>query len=132
MSTATTREMQRGQYVHANGIDIYYVEAGAGEPLVLLNNGMISTNPIWADWPSSYSRHMGALAERFRVIAPDFRGSGKTVHPGGPIPYELLADDLVALIDALRLDRPLIWGTATAGRSRPSPASGRPRACGQS
>jgi hypothetical protein len=32
--------------VHANGIDIYYVEAGEGEPLLLLDNAMVSTNPV--------------------------------------------------------------------------------------
>ena len=43
-----------GGLLHANGIDIHYVDAGEREPLVLLDNGMISTNPIWADWLSSY------------------------------------------------------------------------------
>jgi pimeloyl-ACP methyl ester carboxylesterase len=102
-------------YVRANGIDIHYVEAGTGEPLIVLENGMISTNPIWADWVSSYAGYMKTFAERFRVIAPDFRGSGRTVHSGGPIPYNLLADDVVALIDALHLDRPLIGGYGEGG-----------------
>src|SRR5262249_62425768 len=51
----------------------------------------------------------------FRVIMPDFRGSGRTVHPGGPIPYNLLADDMVALIDALHLDQPLVCGYGDGG-----------------
>ena len=67
-----------GHYVHANGIDIHYVEQGSGPPLVLLNNGMISTNPIWAEWISSYEHHRAALADHFHVIEPDFRGSGRT------------------------------------------------------
>jgi pimeloyl-ACP methyl ester carboxylesterase len=108
---ATTRE----QHVHANGIDVHYVEAGVGEPLILLYNGMISTSAVWTDWPSSYSRYVTTLARHFRVIAPDFRGSGKTVHPGGPIPYDLLADDVVALIDALDLDRPFVAGYGDGG-----------------
>ena len=96
--------------VHANGIDIHYVEAGEGEPLLLLDNAMVSTNPVWAVIPFAYASFLGTLARHFRVIAPDTRGSGKTVHPGGPIPSALLADDLAALIDALDLDRPLICG----------------------
>ena len=36
------------KYVRANGIDIHYVEAGAGEPLLLLHGGVVSTNPIWS------------------------------------------------------------------------------------
>src|SRR6516164_2987058 len=90
----------RDRYVDANGIDIYYVEAGEGEPLLLLDNGMVSTNPIWASIPFAYASFLGTLAEHFRVIAPDTRGSGKTVHPGGSIPSALLADDVAALIEA--------------------------------
>jgi pimeloyl-ACP methyl ester carboxylesterase len=107
----------RGRCVHANGIDIHYVEAGEGEPLLLLDNGMVSTNPIWASVPVAYASCMGTLAEHFRVIAPDTRGSGKSVHPGGPIPSALLADDVVALIGALHLDRPLICGFSDGGET---------------
>jgi pimeloyl-ACP methyl ester carboxylesterase len=53
---------------------------------------------------------MDTLAEHFRVIAPDTRGCGKTMHTGGPVNFDLLADDVAALIDALGLERPLIAG----------------------
>ncbi len=113
--TAQLEATSEGRQIHANGIDIHYVDAGAGEPLVLLYNGMISTSPVWTDWPSSYARYVSTLARHFRVIAPDFRGSGMTVHPGGPIPYDLLADDVLALIDALDLGRPVIAGYGDGG-----------------
>ena len=103
--------------VHANGIDIYYVEAGEGEPLLLLDNAMVSTNPVWAALPFAYASFLGTLAEHFRVIAPDTRGSGKSVHPGGPISAALLADDVAALIEALNLDRPLICGFSDGGET---------------
>jgi pimeloyl-ACP methyl ester carboxylesterase len=102
---------------HANGIDIYYVEAGEREPLLLLDNAMVSTNPVWAALPFAYASFLGTLAEHFRVIAPDTRGSGKSVHPGGPIPAALLADDVAALIEALNLDRPLICGFSDGGET---------------
>jgi pimeloyl-ACP methyl ester carboxylesterase len=104
-----------GRFIPANGIDIHLIEAGAGEPLILLENGMISTNPIWADQASSYGGHIETLVKHFRVIMPDFRGSGRTVHPGGPISYNLLADDMAALIDALHLDQPLVCGYGDGG-----------------
>jgi pimeloyl-ACP methyl ester carboxylesterase len=109
-----------GRCVHASGIDIYYVEAGQGEPLLLLDNAKVSTNPIWAAVPFAYTSFLGALAEHFRVIAPDTRGSGRSVHPGGPIPSALLADDIAALIDA------------TAGRPQPSWESAIPGQCARS
>jgi pimeloyl-ACP methyl ester carboxylesterase len=101
--------------VHANGIDIHYLEAGEGEPLVLLHGGMVSTNPIWAGVPVAYASHMATLSDRFRVIAPDTRGAGKTVHSGGTVTFDILADDVAGLVDALSLDRPLVAGFSDGG-----------------
>jgi pimeloyl-ACP methyl ester carboxylesterase len=101
--------------VHANGIDIHYLEAGDGEPLVLLHGGIVSTNPIWTGVPISYASHMATLSDHFRVIAPDTRGAGRTVHSGGIVTFDLLADDVAALVDALGLDRPLVAGFSDGG-----------------
>src|SRR6476659_5569998 len=91
-----------GKYVRANGTDIHYVDAGKGEPLLLLHGGMMSTSPLWAGHPGAYVSRMDMFTEHFRVIAPDTRGHGKTANPsGGAIPYTLLADDVLSLIEAL-------------------------------
>src|ERR1700756_286309 len=110
MTTPLTPTATQYRSVPANGIDIHYLEAGHGEPLVLLHGGMVSTNPIWAPTPVSYSAHMEQLAGPFRVIAPDTRGCGRTRHTGGTVTFDLLADDVLALIEALGIDRPLIAG----------------------
>jgi pimeloyl-ACP methyl ester carboxylesterase len=117
MTLEDSSVQREGRYVHANGIDIYYVEAGEGEPLLLLDNAMVSTNLTWSGLPFAYASSVGTFAEHFRVIAPDTRGSGRTVHSGGSIPYTLLADDVVALIDALDLDRPLVCGFSDGGET---------------
>ena len=114
---AAQTNQRDGRYVHANGIDIHYIEAGTGEPVLLLDNAMVSTDPIWEPLPFAYASFVGTLAKHFRVIAPDTRGSGRSVHPGGPIPYTLLADDTAALIQALNLDRPLICGFSDGGET---------------
>src|SRR5215475_5144074 len=111
MSTTASR----GQSVHANGIDIHYLDQGNGDPLVLLHGGVVSTNPIWTGVPVAYASHMDTLAEHFRVIAPDTRGCGKTAHSDGTVSFDLLADDVAALIDALDLERPLIAGFSEGG-----------------
>jgi pimeloyl-ACP methyl ester carboxylesterase len=110
MSIKESSAVARSQYVSANGIDIHYLDQSEGEPLVLLHGGMVSTNPLWTGVPIAYAGHMDTLAEHFRVIAPDTRGCGKTRHSAGPISFDLLADDVAAVIDALGLERPLIAG----------------------
>ncbi|MDP8952216.1 MAG: alpha/beta hydrolase [Actinomycetota bacterium] len=116
MSLEGSPVQSEGRYVHANGIDIYYIEAGRGEPLLLLHGGVVSTNSVWAGHPWAYVSHMDTLAEHFRVIAPDTRGHGRTINAGGgSISYTQLADDVVELIDALGLDRPMICGFSDGG-----------------
>lgn len=102
--------------VRANGIEIHYVEGGEGVPLVLLHGGVVSTSPVWRGHPLGYVSGMGALAEHFRVIAPDTRGCGRTAHAGGgTVTFDLLADDVAALVGALGLDRPAICGFSEGG-----------------
>lgn len=110
MTSAATVAERGAQLVRANGIDIAYVEAGDGPPLVLLHGGLVSTGPLWAGSPVAYVSHMATLAKHFRVIAPDTRGGGATVHGDGTASFSVLADDVVALIDALGLDRPMLAG----------------------
>ena len=74
MAIQTSVNQGQGQYVRANGIDIHYIELGRGQPLLALNNGMVSTNPVWQWHPAAYGSHLATLAEHFRVIAPDMRG----------------------------------------------------------
>jgi pimeloyl-ACP methyl ester carboxylesterase len=107
---------ERGaKLVPANGVEIAYTEVGDGPPLVLLHGGLVSTGPAWAGSRVAHVDHLAALGKHFRVIAPDTRGSGATVHRGGPATFDVLADDVRALIEALELDRPLIAGFSEGG-----------------
>src|SRR5262249_13557445 len=112
MSTQTTAE---GRTVHANNIDIHYLDQGEGDTLVLLHGGLVSTNPLWTGVPIAYASHMEALAAHFRVIAPDTRGGGRTRHSEGPITFDVLADDVAALLRALDLERPAVAGFSDGG-----------------
>jgi pimeloyl-ACP methyl ester carboxylesterase len=112
MSTLTSAEART---VHANGIDIHYLEQGEGDTLVLLHGGVVTTNPLWTGVPVAYASYMDALAAHFRVIAPDTRGGGRTRHSGGPMTFDVLADDVAALIAALGLERPAVVGFSEGG-----------------
>ena len=75
-STGTLRSRQRHRHPLPR-------PGRAASRFVLLHGGLVSTNPIWTGVPVAYAGHMDTLAEHFRVIAPDTRGCGRTVHPGG-------------------------------------------------
>jgi pimeloyl-ACP methyl ester carboxylesterase len=80
-----------------DGTRLHVAEAGAGAPLVLLHG-----------WPQHWWawRHViGPLAQEHRVLCPDLRGLGWSDAPPGSYTKEAWASDLLALLDALDLDR---------------------------
>ena len=93
------------QYARINGLNMHYVTAGEGPPVLLLH-GFPDTHAIWR-------RQIPALAAAgFRVIAPDLRGYGKTDMPSETSAYaiEFLADDVLRLMDALDIDQATVVG----------------------
>jgi pimeloyl-ACP methyl ester carboxylesterase len=80
-------------YFDVNGVHTYYEEHGAGDPLLLLHGGLSNADDMGMQTP--------ALAERYRVIVPERRAHGRTADVDGPITYDLMADDTIALMDAL-------------------------------
>lgn len=97
-----------GSYVSANGLDIYCEECSSGQPLILLHGGTV-THKMWEPWLPVFAPH-------FRVITPDSRGHGKTNNPSGPIHYRQMAEDVAALIQALDLTRPAVFGYSDGGQ----------------
>ena len=95
-------------YISANGINIYYQEGGTGPSLILLHGGT-DTHKFWNPFTSRFSEH-------FRVITPDSRGHGRTINTADKLSYQLMADDLVAFIQELNLERPHIFGYSDGGQ----------------
>src|SRR5947208_9098506 len=98
--------------VAINGVRLHCVVEGEG-PLVLLLHGFPETSRAWR-------KQIPALAERFRVVAPDLRGYGTSDKPKGIAAYRtsVLADDIVGLIHAFDAQRAHVvghdWGGAVA------------------
>jgi pimeloyl-ACP methyl ester carboxylesterase len=108
VSQADTADSQRGRYVQANGLNIYYEEYGQGDPLILLHGGTATLQ--------SWHEHIPVFAEHFQVIALDSRGHGKTDNPAGKLSYSCMADDVAAFIEALDLTKPLVFGYSDGGQ----------------
>jgi pimeloyl-ACP methyl ester carboxylesterase len=78
-------------YVDLDGVNTWYDEHGAGEPLVLLHPGGVDSR--------AFAPNLDALAARFRVFTPERRAHGRTQDVDGPLSYELMADDTAAFIE---------------------------------
>lgn len=92
------------------GAELHVVEAGEGEPVVLLH-GWPQHGRVW--------RHLiGELARDRRVLVPDLRGFGRSDAPPGTYAKHVFADDLIALLDAEGIEKAAIvghdWGGWTA------------------
>lgn len=85
-----------------DGTVIYYETWGRGEPLLLIS-GLATDLRIWACQRLVFGR-------RFRCIALDNRGSGRSDKPPGPYTLEQMAADAVAVLDAEGVDRAHVVG----------------------
>ncbi|HEX8597795.1 MAG TPA: alpha/beta hydrolase [Chloroflexia bacterium] len=108
MSQIDPTDVQQGRYIQVNDLEIYYEEYGKGEPLVLLHGGT-ATLQSWQD-------QIPAFAEHFRVVALDSRGHGKTNNPAGELSYGRMSEDVAAFIQALDLNKPLVFGYSDGGQ----------------
>jgi 3-oxoadipate enol-lactonase len=93
--------------IQANGIDLYYEEYGEGEPLLLIMG--------WGGNATTWKPQVPGLAERYRVIAFDNRGVGRSSAPPGPYSIPQLVGDTVALLDALNVPRAHVFGVSMGG-----------------
>ena len=93
--------------VRVNGIDLYYEEHGSGEPLLLIMG--------WGGNAATWKPQIHGLAERFRVIAFDNRGAGRTSAPEEPYSIAKMADDAARLLEALDVPRAHVFGVSMGG-----------------
>jgi pimeloyl-ACP methyl ester carboxylesterase len=88
--------------VDLDDVRLHYVIAGSGDPVVLIH-GFPQT---WRCWRGV----IPSLAERFTVIAPDYRGAGDSTRPVGGYDKRTMAGDLHALVKHLGCTQTAIVG----------------------
>jgi non-heme chloroperoxidase len=90
------------------GLQLHVREWGRADgPPILLIHGWSQNHLCWA------KQYESSLADEFRLVAFDLRGHGMSEAPLEPEHYtdgELWADDVAAIIETLRLDRPVLVG----------------------
>ncbi len=94
-------------HAKVNGINLYYATIGHGPPVVLLHGGLANSD-YWG-------RQVTALAPRHTVILVDSRGHGRSTRDARPYGYDLMADDVVALLDTLHIAKADVVGWSDGG-----------------
>ena len=103
----------------ANGIHIHYLRTGGAKPPLVMLHGLIGSGACW----TPIAR---ALAHDFDVITPDARGHGDSSAPESGYRYDDLASDVVGLVAALGLQRPVLLGHSMGGMTAAVAASRLP------
>jgi pimeloyl-ACP methyl ester carboxylesterase len=98
---------QRTGQANVNGISIYYAVYGQGAPVILLHGGLAN-----ADY---WGNQIKALAPHRTVIVMDSRGHGRSTRDARPYGYDLMADDVVGLMDALKVPKADVVGWSDGG-----------------
>ena len=100
--TPSLPQAEESGLASVNGIKIWYATFGRGEPVILLHGGLANSN-YWG-------LQVPALAEKYRVIVMDSRGHGRSSRDDKPYGYELMASDVLALMDFLKIPRVAVVG----------------------
>ena len=91
--------------VKVSDIEVYYEEAGQGEPLIIVTG--------WARAERAFSRHVDWFSQHYRCIRHDKRGIGQS--PDAPYSIKMMADDLDGLMGHLDLRNSRVLGGGGMG-----------------
>jgi pimeloyl-ACP methyl ester carboxylesterase len=105
--TPTRPTPTREGHAPVNGIQLYYAVYGQGEPVLLLHGGLSN-----ADY---WGHVIPALAETHQVIVAGSRGHGRSSRDAQPYSYDLMASDVLALLDYLKISKADIVGWSDGG-----------------
>jgi len=95
--------------VDVTGAHIYYARYGKadGPPVVLLHGGLGNSD--------HWSNQVTALADKFAITVIDSRGQGRSTRTKAPVTYDVMASDVLAVMDHLKLERASLVGWSDGG-----------------
>ncbi len=100
---ATLPDTDDQGYVEHDGARVWYATYGSGAPVILLHGGLGHSG--------NWSHQVPALVEAgYQAVVIDSRGHGRSTRDSRPFSYELMASDVLAVMDALGLERAAFVG----------------------
>jgi pimeloyl-ACP methyl ester carboxylesterase len=100
--TPTLPKATQSGFAPVNGIKVWYAVYGRGDPVILLHGGLANAN-YWGHQVRALQRH-------YQVIVMESRGHGRSSRNQEPYGYDLMASDVVALLDHLKIRKVAIVG----------------------
>src|SRR5438067_11176474 len=111
-------------YAPVNGLQLYFETRGTGQPLVLLDGGLMTID-------LTFGPLLEPLAAGRQVIAVELQGHGHTADTDRPMTIEALASDVVALLDHLGIAEADLFGFSLGGLVAYAVALGSPSRVGK-
>ncbi|MEP6466567.1 MAG: alpha/beta hydrolase [Parafilimonas sp.] len=106
-TTIYGRNAAAGHWINTRGFKMYYEVYGKGEPLLIIHGNGGSINNFLYQIPE--------FSKNYKVILADSRAQGKSIDKGDSLSYEMMTDDLNALLDSLHLDSCYVIGWSDGG-----------------
>ncbi|MBV9993305.1 MAG: alpha/beta hydrolase [Alphaproteobacteria bacterium] len=100
--TPTLPAPDKSGLVPVNGVKLWYAEFGRGEPVLFVHGGL-GNSDYWA-------HQVRALRDKYRVIVMDSRGHGRSSRNAQPFGYDLMASDVIGLLDTLKIRKVALVG----------------------
>ncbi|GAB7525521.1 alpha/beta fold hydrolase [Paraburkholderia sp. 2C] len=85
-----------------NGIRLYYATIGRGSPVILMHSGLANSDYL--------GNQVRALMKHHKVVVIDSRGHGRSSRDSHAFGYDLMADDVLALMDKLHIQKADVVG----------------------
>jgi pimeloyl-ACP methyl ester carboxylesterase len=104
---ACSRAAGPGRHLEVNGIRMYYEEHGSGRPVLMLHGGTGNGR--------QFEHQVPAFSPAHRCIVPDCCAQGRTTDRPGPLTYHAMAEDMIALLDHLHVQRVDVMGWSDGG-----------------
>jgi pimeloyl-ACP methyl ester carboxylesterase len=98
-----------GKYADIRGFKMYYEIYGKGQPLLIIHGNGGSIN--------NFQHQIPYFSKSYKVILADSRAHGKSRDDADSLSYEMMADDLSALLDYLKLDSCYVIGWSDGGNN---------------
>ncbi|WP_187436757.1 alpha/beta fold hydrolase [Bradyrhizobium rifense] len=100
--TPTLPKAAQSGFAPVNGIKVWYALFGRGEPVLLLHGGLANAN-YWGHQVRALQRH-------YQVIVMESRGHGRSSRNQEPYGYDLMALDVIGVLDHLKIKKAAIVG----------------------